>query len=81
MEGNPMPDNWLPVPENYLIVGGNAYALDTDGDLIGAPVNTDGSIDWDMVGLVGEPFNPETAVLRNALAATIAAADALAALY
>jgi hypothetical protein len=37
----------MPVPNFYLVADGNAYALDKDGVPFGAPVNTDGSIDWE----------------------------------
>ena len=30
----------------YLVADGNAYAIDGD-DLYGAPVNEDGTVDWD----------------------------------
>ena len=33
-------------PQFYLVADGNAYAIDGD-DLYGAPVNADGTVDWD----------------------------------
>ena len=31
----------------YLVADGNAFALDDDGTVFGAPVNMDGTVDWD----------------------------------
>jgi len=34
--------------QTYIVVGGNAYIMDSINDTpYGAPVNTDGTIDWD----------------------------------
>ncbi len=37
----------MTVPNFYIVADGNAYAMDDDGYIFGAPVNTDGSIDWE----------------------------------
>ena len=36
----------MSAPQFYLVADGNAYAIDGD-DLYGAPVNADGTVDWD----------------------------------
>jgi len=36
----------MSAPQFYLVADGNAYAIDGD-DLYGAPVNLDGTVDWD----------------------------------
>ena len=34
--------------QTYIVAGGNAYIIDSiNGTPYGAPVNTDGTIDWD----------------------------------
>ena len=34
--------------QTYIVAGGNAYIIDSiDSTPYGAPVNTDGTIDWD----------------------------------
>lgn len=69
------------MPENYLVVGGNAYWLDEDADLMGAPVNADDTLDMDNAGPIGEEFDADAERVRLAVAAAIAAAAAFAALY
>ena len=36
----------MSAPQFYLVADGNAYAIEGD-DLYGAPVNLDGTVDWD----------------------------------
>ena len=36
----------MSAPQFYLVAEGNAFAIDGD-DLYGAPVNEDGTVDWD----------------------------------
>ena len=36
----------MSAPQFYLVAEGNAFAIDGD-DLYGAPVNDDGTVDWD----------------------------------
>ena len=37
----------MSAPQFYLVADGNAFALDDDGTPFGAPVNIDGTVDWD----------------------------------
>lgn len=34
-------------PAFYLVADGNAYAIENDGFLFGAPVLTDGTVEWE----------------------------------
>ena len=38
----------MTAPNFYIVVDGNAYALDDDGVPFGAPVFEDNTIDWDQ---------------------------------
>jgi len=33
-------------PAFYLVADGNAFAIENDGYMFGAPVNDDGGVDW-----------------------------------
>tara|TARA_B100000902_G_scaffold148557_1_gene145264 strand:- start:1176 stop:1421 length:246 start_codon:yes stop_codon:yes gene_type:complete len=37
----------MTVPNFYIVADGNAYAMEEDGYMFGAPVKMDGSPDWD----------------------------------
>lgn len=37
----------MSVPQFYLVAGEDAIALDDDGIAFGAPVNADGTVDWE----------------------------------
>jgi len=37
----------MTVPVYYIVADGNAYALDDHGVAFGAPVNQDGTVDWE----------------------------------
>jgi hypothetical protein len=35
------------IPSFYLVADGNAFAIEEDGYMFGAPVSEDGSVNWD----------------------------------
>tara|TARA_Y100000287_G_scaffold35624_1_gene26727 strand:+ start:179 stop:424 length:246 start_codon:yes stop_codon:yes gene_type:complete len=37
----------MTVPNFYIVADGNAYAMEEDGYMFGAPVKLDGTPDWD----------------------------------
>jgi len=37
----------MTAPRFYLVSDGNAYAIDDDGSVFGAPVLVDGTVEWD----------------------------------
>ena len=37
----------MSAPQFYLVADGNAYAIDDENIPFGAPVNADGTVDWD----------------------------------
>lgn len=37
----------MTAPAFYLVADGNAYAIEDDGYMFGAPVNTNGTVDWE----------------------------------
>lgn len=37
----------MPIPNFYIVADGNAYAMEDDGYIYGAPVFEDNTVDWD----------------------------------
>tara|TARA_B100000902_G_scaffold247016_1_gene233795 strand:- start:1426 stop:1656 length:231 start_codon:yes stop_codon:yes gene_type:complete len=44
----------MTVPNFYIVADGNAYAIDDEGYMFGAPVFEDNTVDWDS----SYDFNP-----------------------